>query len=82
MMIIETACNEPEKTPGEKKETALPAPGTFGYDLQFLSKHDEVVLLKSSDSDAQVIVSPKYQGKVFTSTAAGLRGSQFWMGEL
>ena len=77
IMFMDTACNGPEKTPVEKKEAALPAQGSFGYDLQFLSKHDEVVLLKSSDSDAQVIVSPKYQGKVFTSTAAGLQGSSF-----
>ena len=77
MMLIETGCNEPGKTPEEKKETALNAQGTFGYDLQFLSKYDEVVILKSSDSDAQVIVSPKYQGKVFTSTAAGAQGTSF-----
>jgi hypothetical protein len=78
IMFMDIACNHPEKTPVEKNETELPAQGTFGYDLQFLSKQDnEVVVLKSSDSDAQVIVSPKYQGKVFTSTAAGLQGTSF-----
>jgi len=47
--------------------------GSFGYDIQFLKSKDSVILLKNGD--AQVIVSPKYQGKVFTSTANGLNGS-------
>ncbi len=48
--------------------------GTFGYDLNFLSEKDSLIVLKSEDGEAQVIVSPKYQGKVFTSTANGLAG--------
>jgi hypothetical protein len=77
MIVSDSACNGPEKTPEEKKENLLPAPGTFGYDLRFLSNYDQVVLLTSEDSNAQVIVSPKYQGKVFTSSAAGLSGTSF-----
>ena len=77
MIASDSACNGPEKPSEEKKEIPLPAPGTFGYDLQFLSKYDQVVLLTSEDSGAQVIVSPKYQGKVFTSTAANLTGPSF-----
>lgn len=49
--------------------------GTFGYDLGFLSKFDQLVILRNGD--AQVIVSPKYQGKVFTSTAQGDKGKSF-----
>ncbi|MDR1162066.1 MAG: hypothetical protein LBK45_06975 [Tannerellaceae bacterium] len=50
--------------------------GTFGYDYQYLSqKDDQVVVLKSDDAGAQIIVSPKYQAKVFTSTAGGLSGA-------
>lgn len=51
--------------------------GTFGYDLDFLKKRDSVIVLKSDDSLSQVIVSPKYQGKVFTSTAEGDSGKSF-----
>jgi len=47
--------------------------GSFGYDLQFLKSKDNVIVLQNGD--AQVIVSPKYQGKVFTSTATGLSGN-------
>lgn len=48
--------------------------GTFSYDLAFLKKHDDVTVLSSADRMAQVIVSAKYQGKVFTSTVDGGAG--------
>jgi hypothetical protein len=48
--------------------------GTFGYDLKYLSDKDSLVVLKSDNEEAQVIVSAKYQAKVFTSTAKGLKG--------
>lgn len=51
--------------------------GTFGYDLQFLQQHDSIVVLQSNKGNAQVIVSPKYQAKVFTSTANGMDGFSF-----
>jgi len=51
--------------------------GTFGYDLTFLKKYDQVILLQDSSGEAQVLVSPKFQGKVFTSTAQGLKGTSF-----
>ena len=49
--------------------------GTFGYDLEFLKAKDSIIVL--AKGDAQIIVSPKYQGKVFTSTAEGLSGNSF-----
>ena len=48
--------------------------GTFGYDLEYLSVKDSLVILSSDDKLSQVIVSSKYQAKVFTSTAAGEAG--------
>jgi hypothetical protein len=51
--------------------------GTFGYDLSFLKKKDSVIVLKSNDGLSQVIISAKYQGKIFTSTAAGDTGKSF-----
>lgn len=48
--------------------------GTFGYDLRYLGEKDSLVVLTGNDGQAQVIVSPKYQAKVFTSTAEGLAG--------
>lgn len=47
--------------------------GTFGYDLQFMEEYDKgLVTLKNGD--AQLVLSPAFQGKVFTSTAKGLEG--------
>ena len=49
--------------------------GTFGYDLSYLSEKDNLIVLKGENGNAQIIVSAKYQGKVFTSTATGLSGN-------
>ena len=54
-----------------------PAKGTFGYDLEFLKAKDSVIVLKSNAGNGQLIVSPKYQAKVFTSTAGGAAGKSF-----
>ncbi|OOQ59635.1 DUF6786 family protein [Mucilaginibacter pedocola] len=56
-------------------DTANFAKGTFGYDSVFLSSRDSLVILSAGNS--RVIVSPKYQGKVFTSTADGDTGKSF-----
>lgn len=74
------SCNGPVKQ--QKQETPQTVQnhkkGTFGYDLKFLrDKDSSLVLLHTNDSAAQIIVSPKYQAKVFTSTATGLGGSSF-----
>lgn len=48
--------------------------GTFGYDLNFLLKKDSVIVLSANNQKSQIILSAKYQAKVFTSTAEGLSG--------
>lgn len=53
-------------------------PGSFGYDVNFLKQKDStLIILKSDDDQSQVIVSPKYQAKVFTSSADGWNGKSF-----
>jgi len=54
-----------------------PQKGTFGYDLDFLRKKDSIVVLRDSSGAAEVVISAKYQGKVFTSTAEGDTGKSF-----
>jgi hypothetical protein len=61
----------------DTKTTGKSAEGTFRHDLEFLKTRDSVIVLKSNDGNGQVIVSPKYQAKVFTSTADGLGGKSF-----
>ena len=52
------------------------AKGTFGYDLNYLSKKDTgLIVLSGDDGQSKIIVSAKYQAKVFTSTAGGLDGT-------
>jgi hypothetical protein len=52
------------------------AKGTFGYDLEFLRQKDSTLVVLS-DGESRVIVSPKYQAKVFTSSAQGDSGRSF-----
>ncbi|HAX93965.1 MAG TPA: hypothetical protein DCY25_08505 [Bacteroidales bacterium] len=50
--------------------------GTYGYDLNFLKEKDNgLIVLKGYNEKAEVIVSPGYQAKVFTSTANGPEGA-------
>jgi len=52
--------------------------GSFGYDLNFLRKyHQDLVLLGNDSAGPQVIVLPAYQGRVMTSTAEGSKGQSF-----
>jgi hypothetical protein len=53
-----------------------PRPGAFQSDLDFLRKHDTDLVVLSL-GDERVIISPKYQGKVFTSTDSGDNGPSF-----
>jgi hypothetical protein len=59
-----------------KKETSMNVfeKGTFGYDLNYLSGKDSIIILTGNGDLAQIIVSAKYQAKVFTSSADGLTG--------
>lgn len=74
-VIFLNACKH--KKTGEHGFESDYAKGTFGYDLDFLKQEDSVIVLSNNDGNGQVIVSPKYQGKVFTSTANGLNGKSF-----
>jgi hypothetical protein len=85
--MFAASCNDnPATDPSAPKEGSSQRPadsstfykqGSFGYDLNFLQQHDSVIVLHSDQGAAQVIVSPKYQAKVFTSTADGKHGLSF-----
>lgn len=52
--------------------------GTFGYDVAFLRRHNETLVI--GVGDAQVAVVPAYQGRVMTSTFGGPGGPSFgWL---
>ncbi|MGI8635363.1 MAG: DUF6786 family protein [Segetibacter sp.] len=77
--MINVSCNsnQQKKSPEETPNAASYKEGSFGYDLHFLQQHDSVIVLQTDGGKSKVIVSPKYQAKVFTSTAAGNEGVSF-----
>lgn len=62
-----------------KETESGPKEGTFAYDLEFLKKHyDDLIIL--SDDASSIVVSPGLQARVLTSTATGLEGMSFgWL---
>lgn len=60
-----------------KATTEAHPAGSFGDDLRFLSEHTDAFALSDETGQAQVIVVPEYQGRVMTSTTAGLDGPSF-----
>jgi len=51
--------------------------GSFGYDLAFLKKHKEVIVLGAPARLANVMIVKDYQGRVMTSTARGEAGNSY-----
>jgi hypothetical protein len=74
LLLLATACRTRDgHQPAEGYE-----PGTFGYDLAFLSKHDKTVIeLAAPEEQAMLIVSPRFQGRVMTSSSSGLEGKSY-----
>ena len=50
---------------------------TFGKDVEFLTKHTEVILLSNASGQGQVAILPKLQGRIMTSTAGGSAGLSY-----
>jgi hypothetical protein len=58
-----------------------PVPGPFESDLAFLRQNTDVIVLAEPGSEARVVVSPEYQGRVMTSTTGGSDAPSFgWIG--
>jgi hypothetical protein len=75
-LFLTAACHH---LSGDKQSNDQPPvfkKGEFGYDLQFLKKQDTTLIVLVS-GNSRVIISPKYQAKVFTSTANGDQGLSF-----
>jgi len=77
IVCVALFCTCQNKKSGSIHGVVAPQKGTFGYDLDFLRKKDNIIVLRDSSGDAAVAVSAKYQGKVFTSTAEGDTGKSF-----
>ena len=76
-LIILSGCGKKDATSSDDQ---ILTKGTFGYDVDFLSQHEDVLVLKSADENAQILLCGAYQGRVMTSTAEGLKGKSYgWM---
>lgn len=62
------ACRPPEQP---ALQSAL---GTFGYDLEFLRQHTRDLIVLGDTTSGAIVISPGYQGRVMTSTVAGMSG--------
>jgi hypothetical protein len=76
VIMITTGCDDTPSGKENKQDSAY-AKGSFGYDLSFLKSKGDVIVLADSSDQAKLIVSAKYQAKVFTSTADGDSGQSF-----
>ena len=75
-VLLSVSCGETGSKKTTEEQPASFGEGEFGCDLAFLEKQDStLVLLKTGE--ARLIVSPRYQAKVFTSTALGDHGISF-----
>lgn len=74
--LIFSSCRPENK---ERKENEMEKfdKGTFGFDLNFLTDKDSVIVLKNNEGNGQLVISARYQAKVLTSTADGLHGKSF-----
>jgi hypothetical protein len=50
---------------------------TFAEDVAFLRQHTSVIVLRDAGGTARLAVTPRWQGRVMTSTAHGLSGQSF-----
>ena len=59
--------------------TTVPGPEgqTFASDVAFLQKHTDVAVLGDKSGKSLIVVLPKMQGRVMTSTAEGPAGYSF-----
>jgi len=76
IIMIASSCNDfrLKQANSVKNEDSSYQKGSFGFDLNFLKQHDDVVVLKDDAGNSKIIVSPKYQAKVFTSSTNGNDG--------
>lgn len=57
---------------------AEPKKGSYAYDSAFLAKYDSTIIeLKDESGIARLLISPTWQGRVWTSTSTGPEGSSY-----
>ncbi len=75
LTILFFACSNGKESKKAKLNMNSFEKGSYGFDLKFLKEHSNPVELKNGD--ACIIVSPDFQGRVMTSSAAGENGLSY-----
>src|ERR1039457_4764300 len=79
-LIFSIACNNSEdksKTTTTNSDSAV-SQKSYLHDREFLKSHSQnIIELQSADSNAKILLSADYQGRVMTSTATGDSGTSF-----
>ncbi len=75
LTILLFACSNGKESKKAKLNMNSFEKGSYGFDLKFLKEHSNPVELKNGD--ARIIVSPDFQGRVMTSSAAGENGLSY-----
>lgn len=80
LVVVALGCGSSTKNKSDMSKTEFKQ-GTFGYDYHFLQKHQkDLVLLKDSATNAMILLSPAYQGRVMTSSVNGMEShSNGWI---
>ena len=73
--LLLSCTSRPQKSETMANDSIVP--GTFGYDLNFLNRFKETLVLSDPKGEAQVVIVPGWQARVMTSTASGLNGFSF-----
>lgn len=76
LLILALSCNANKKGNPTMK-TNDTCKGTYGYDLAFMKKFQETVVLTDSQGKAQIMIIPGWQARVMTSTANGDEGFSY-----
>ena len=72
-LLLIASCNHNQ----DEKKTE-PKKGTYAYDSAFLAKYDSTFIeLKDESGSARIMISPKWQGRVMTSTSTGPDGTSY-----
>jgi hypothetical protein len=75
MFSLFVSCNSHKSiNPMQTNDTL---PGTFGFDLAFLNRYQETIVLSDSGGKARVVLMPDWQARVMTSTANGNGGFSY-----
>ncbi len=75
LFCILISCGQKKRS--DSKMEAQPSVGTFGYDLNFIRKYKNAIVLGTQKSKSKVLVIGDYQARVMTSTSAGDTGKSY-----